>query len=182
MNFVHRVGQDARNVFHKAGQDARNFRCERKYFVVRGNIMNDLAREIIEHLALSPSKIYKGFKLSGGFFVIYDSASPIVPTEDAKDFIVLKGTSVWRLTESATLSAIQAHTTSITTSFIKPFRDMPLYAEFFACENLSMKNELAILDSPKNLLHHLRLSCPIMDDATRKSILKLNTPLAIYEL
>ena len=150
--------------------------------MVTGNIMNDLAQEIIQHLALSPSKIYKGFKLTQGFIVIYDSASPIIPKEDAKDFIVLKGTSLWRMTESATLSAIQAHMTSIATSLIRPFRDMPLYAEFFACENLTMKNDLAILDSPKNLMNHLRLSCPIMDDATRKSILKLNTTLAIYEL
>lgn len=144
--------------------------------------MNDLAKEIIQHLALCPSKIYKGLKLTQGFFVIYDSASPIVLKEDAKDFIVLKGTSMWRLTESATLSAIQAHMTSISTSLIKPFRDMPLYAEFFACENLTLKNEIAILDSPKNLINHLRLSCPIMDEATRTSILKLNTTLPIYEL
>lgn len=144
--------------------------------------MNDLAQEIIQHLALSPSKIYKGLRLTQGFFVIYDSVSPTIPKEDAKDFIVFKGSSVWRLTESATLSAIQAHMTSIATSIIRPFRDMPLYADFFACEDLTIKNEIAILDSPKNLLHHLRLSCPIMDDATRKSIMKLDTMLAIYEM
>ena len=145
--------------------------------------MNDLAEEIIQHLALSSSKIYRGFKLTHGFFVIYDSACPTIPREDAKDFIVVsKGTSMWRLTESAALSAIQAHVTSITTSLIKPFRDMPMYAEFFACENLTMKNELAILDAPKNLLNHLRLSCPIMDPTTRNSISKLNTTFAIYEM
>ena len=79
------------------------------------------------------------------------------------------------------MSAIHAHMTSITTSLMKPFRDMPLYAEFFACENLTMKNHIVMLDSPKYLLNHLRLSCPIMDAQTTDSILKLNIP-AVYEM
>lgn len=51
---------------------------------------------------------------------------------------------------------------------------MPLYAEFFVFENLVLKNQIGILDTPKNLLHHIRSACPILEEQARNKISKLH--------
>lgn len=123
--------------------------------------MNELAREILGHINISQG-VYKGLKISQDLYVLLDKVARDTnhsASHDYNDFVVYKDRVAWRLTESATIAVMQSHV-SRSGFMLRPFGDTPLYAEMLIVKNMEIENIVSIMDTPKQLLLHLRNAIP----------------------